>query len=396
MKDNWQDNLRSDFDVYTESAPDGLWDEVQSGLARVRRRRRTIALTSGISAFAFALATVLLLSGPVADYDIIQDGRAVLCEASIAGLPKPELPKPAALLGRHLRPVSVRTPESTPDTAAYASSGQAVLEMARDVEKTAGTVSLADEPDFFSEEPVATQSHTRKAVSIGLSASGMAGSSSSGQGYGTLSQLNSSAVLSRRNQDGVFQTRSSASEDDFVISGNSSEFYSDIRHYQPLRLDLIVSREIAGGFFFSGGLSWSMLVSDMSSGSSSVRYDSRQTLHYLGIPLSVGMSFPLSERLEVSLSAGGAVAKCIYGTVRTDCVISDVSREVESQRVSITPLQWSAQVSASLGWKFSPAFGMFLKPGLAYYFNDGSTVPTIYKDRPLNFDLALGLRLYLK
>ena len=398
MEDKWQDNLRGAFDAYTESAPDGLWKGVQVGLVRVRRRRRIVAAVSAVSASAMALAAVLLLSPAAADDPLMPVcGGPLLSDASYTGLAVPELPSPSGLVGQP-RTVSVREPESMPGTEKTVPDGQP--EVASGVEKP--EVENTDRAeadgmlDYFPEESATAPVGTRRAVVIAVSTSGMPGSSSSVQGYRALSTSNMLSVLSRRNQDGVFQTRSAASEGDFSMSGNSGDLYSSVRHHQPLRLELAASCEISGVFFLSGGLSWSMLVSDMSSGSSSVRYDSRQTLHYLGVPLSLGVSFPLSERLELSLSAGAMAAKCIYGTLSTDYVVSDVSRVTESQRVSIAPLQWSVQASASLGWKFSPALGVFIKPGLAYYFDDGSTVSTIYKDRPFNFDLSLGMRLYLR
>ena len=37
--------------------------------------------------------------------------------------------------------------------------------------------------------------------------------------------------------------------------------------------------------------------------------------------------------------------------------------------------------------------GIYLEPGIAYYFDDGSALPTIRKDNPCNFTLQAGVRL---
>lgn len=395
MKDDRQDNMRDAFETYLESAPDGLWDGVQEGLVRVRRRRRIVATASGVSAFAAILAAVLLLSPDSADGDFtLWSGGSVLSEAFQAGIISSPVPVPAEL-ALPSRPVPVPEDDAVRGTSEYEPAGQPESGDTPEIENPEKHVALEHEPEAFFEEDVTVPGRPGRAVAVGLSASGMPGSTSSVQGLRALSTSNMLSVLSGRDHDAVFQTRSSASDGNYSVSGIPADLYSSVRHHQPLRLELTASREIGGGFFLSGGLSWSMLVSDMSSGSSSVHYDSRQTLHYLGVPLYVGMSFPLSERLDLSLSAGGMAAKCIYGTVRTDYIVSGVSRAVDSERIDIGPLQWSAQLSASLGWKFSKSLGVFIKPGLAYHFDDGSSVSTIYKDRPFNFDLALGLRLYL-
>ena len=46
--------------------------------------------------------------------------------------------------------------------------------------------------------------------------------------------------------------------------------------------------------------------------------------------------------------------------------------------------------------KLTNFFSLYAEPGIGYYFNDGSSTPTIYKDHPLNFNLSLGIRFNLK
>jgi hypothetical protein len=40
--------------------------------------------------------------------------------------------------------------------------------------------------------------------------------------------------------------------------------------------------------------------------------------------------------------------------------------------------------------------GLYVEPGISYHFDDGSPVTTVYKDRPLDFNLAFGLCFYFK
>ena len=36
--------------------------------------------------------------------------------------------------------------------------------------------------------------------------------------------------------------------------------------------------------------------------------------------------------------------------------------------------------------------GVYVEPGVSYYFDDRSPLSTIYKEKPLNFNLNLGVR----
>ena len=37
--------------------------------------------------------------------------------------------------------------------------------------------------------------------------------------------------------------------------------------------------------------------------------------------------------------------------------------------------------------------GIYVEPGVAYYFNDGSDIQTIRKENPFNFNIQAGVRL---
>ena len=61
-----------------------------------------------------------------------------------------------------------------------------------------------------------------------------------------------------------------------------------------------------------------------------------------------------------------------------------------------SPWQFSLNGSAGAEYKLTDFFSLYAEPGLGYYLKDGSTTPTIYQDRPLNFNLSFGLRFNLK
>ena len=64
--------------------------------------------------------------------------------------------------------------------------------------------------------------------------------------------------------------------------------------------------------------------------------------------------------------------------------------------IETSQCHFSLNLSVLAEYKLTDFFSLYAEPGLGYYFKDGSSTPTIYQDRPLNFNLNLGLRFNLK
>ena len=61
-----------------------------------------------------------------------------------------------------------------------------------------------------------------------------------------------------------------------------------------------------------------------------------------------------------------------------------------------SPWQLSVNSAVGLEYKLTNILHLYAEPGLGYYFSNGSKIPTIYQDQPLNFNLNIGLRFDLK
>ena len=85
----------------------------------------------------------------------------------------------------------------------------------------------------------------------------------------------------------------------------------------------------------------------------------------------------------------------LSGKTATNYVNNGSIVDSEQQDVDIDKLQWSVSGSAGLQYNFIDWLGVYVEPGVKYYFDDGSDVLTIYKDKPLNFSLQFGLRFTL-
>ena len=70
-------------------------------------------------------------------------------------------------------------------------------------------------------------------------------------------------------------------------------------------------------------------------------------------------------------------------------------RLIDSEDVNPDKLQWSINANLGVQYNISNLLGIYLEPGVGYYFDDGSDVLTIYKEKKCNFDFQLGVRFNL-
>lgn len=149
-------------------------------------------------------------------------------------------------------------------------------------------------------------------------------------------------------------------------------------HHQPISVGISLRKDLAKGFSIESGVMYTFLSSDVKqAGSNSTQ---EQQLHYIGIPLRANWNFVDQERFTLYVSAGAAVEKCVYG-------------QVAGQKERVNPLQLSATAAVGAQYNASKRVGIYVEPGVAYFFDDGSTVQTIRKESPFTINLQAGIRL---
>ena len=177
-----------------------------------------------------------------------------------------------------------------------------------------------------------------------------------------------------------------------LMYNRDEEVLTENRHYLPIRAGISVSYAFTDRWSIESGLVYSYLLSTFRTGSDSYFIDSRQTLHYLGIPLTASYNIWKNRWLDVYVSAGGMLEKCIGGNVRNNYVYNDSIREKKTDHVTVRPLQWSVSASAGLQFNITRLVGLYLEPGVTYHFDNKSGIANVYNEHPLNFNMNLGLR----
>ena len=177
------------------------------------------------------------------------------------------------------------------------------------------------------------------------------------------------------------------------LYGNFQEIKNDIRHHQPLRFGLSIRYAINNRWSVESGLSYSHHKSDLIKQSGDQKTITEQQLSYVGIPLSAQYLIWNIGRLNLYASAGGMVEKMVKGKRTTQPSPTNNTPEASTtESVSISPLQFSLNCALGAEFQVAKSLSLYAEPGLGYYFDNGSTVPTIYQDKPLNLNLSFGLR----
>lgn len=234
----------------------------------------------------------------------------------------------------------------------------------------------------------------RRGLSFGLLTSNVAGSRSSASKYAA---LYGSTVTKQIH--GFSETTADFPDSQgyagVMQSNSNNEISSTVKNWQPIQVGVSVAYSFTDRLSIESGLTYSCLISDLSSGTPLGNYDIRQTLHYIGLPLALRYDFLKIKGFSLYASAGGQMEKCVAGKTRTDYFVDGKKVSSENGRIMVEPLQWSVNAYVGAQYSFNRLVGLYVEPGAAYYFRNGSPVNCIYSERPFNFSLRAGLRFSL-
>lgn len=163
----------------------------------------------------------------------------------------------------------------------------------------------------------------------------------------------------------------------------TSDLYEETKHHQPISVGMQMGFHLLPKLKLSTGLVYTKVSSDFISGVSDTRTVSTQDLHYIGIPLNLSYSVWEYKGLHTYVTAGGEGAVNIKNHAETDGEVKESKRD---------KMQWSTNASVGIQYDFIPQLGVYVEPGMKYYFDNGSQIENIFKDKKLNFNIQFGLR----
>lgn len=193
---------------------------------------------------------------------------------------------------------------------------------------------------------------------------------------------------------GVADTKDSPMLDMNTIN-RDIETKTEYEHHLPIRIGLSVAYALTDRLSISSGLTYTRLASDIKDASRESKYIGEQRLHYVGIPVNVSYKVASSRWISLYGTAGVLAEKCVSGTTDEGYVENNTMKYTNTQDISSKPLQMSVNAGVGIQFDFIDNVGIYAEPGLSYYFDDGSALQTIYKEKPLNFNLNVGVRFKL-
>lgn len=399
MKERWIDDIKAEMQEFESDSPKGLWESIEGRLpaSKVAPTRSWWGWAAAAGALAVAGVSAFLFFRPISPQEVISVERAESVVALNDVQPDPS--EQIVRLQEAVAPVAVSQPKEAQrsENSAASQKTEALSETAAVQEtETVQEPEIVQKPEAvqepeslpweeFSQEPRVARKTPQNKVSVGLAASGAASFSQTALiGGGPLFGVGLDAV-----------SWEDSPKLGLAVVNQGKDIESELRHKVPVRLTLGVSYAITDRLSVVSGLSHTLLLSEYKEGTQQNYKSGEQRVEYVGVPINLKYDFYSSTRLDVYASAGLTLDKCIKANRTDDYFLSGENRLKEVISLGEHPFQLSAGAAFGAEYRIYDSLWLFGECGLAYFFNDRSSLEILYKERPLNATFNLGIRVAL-
>lgn len=426
MKTNWQKDIHDRLGSYEKDAPEGLWEgisrelpKLNDGVMLTHKPQRNAAFRMWRVAGVAAAASVALVIGYNFLGNDVQDNINIPTNTTnhhnmLASSQKPIGNEPTGvcaeqathsaddLLSDQPKLANASTEQPTLASASTETDVKEISSKEENSKKENGQTEVKPEKrednrmlrknqddallayNDVTERSGSTDAPSRWSVSTG--AMGGLGASGTTTAYGDYLVL--SCPGGADTKDSPMLDMSSVNRD--------VETKTEYEHHLPIRIGLSVAYALTDRLSISSGLTYTRLSSDIKDASRESKYIGEQRLHYVGIPVNVSYKVASSRWISLYGTAGVLAEKCVSGTTDEGYVENNTMKYTNTHDISSKPLQMSINAGVGIQFDFIDNVGIYAEPGLSYYFDDGSALQTIYKEKPLNFNLNVGVRFKLE
>lgn len=393
MKERWIDDIKVEMQEFESDSPKGLWESIEGRLpaSKVASTHSWWGWAVAAGALAVAGASAFLFFRPISPQEVISVEKAepVVALNDVRPDPSEQIVRSQEIV----EPVAVSQPKEArrPEKSAVSQKTEALRETTAVQEaETAQEPEAVQEPESlpweeFSQETRVARKTPQNRVSVGLAASGAASFSQTALiGGGPLFGVGLDAV-----------SWEDSPKLGLAVVNQGKDIESELRHKVPVRLTLGVSYAITDRLSVVSGLSHTLLLSEYKEGTQQNYKSGEQRVEYVGVPINLKYDFYSSTRLDVYASAGLTLDKCIKANRTDDYFLSGENRLKEVISLGEHPFQLSAGAAFGAEYRIYDSLWLFGECGLAYFFNDRSSLEILYKERPLNGTFNLGIRVAL-
>ena len=432
MKRNWKEDIHDRLGNFETDAPDGLWEDIRQRMAQTEpaqaeKRQTPFVLQPALRRTACAAAACLAL---VAGYQYFADGGKETANgvkpAGVNGMIAvggtvasdnsryvASKPATASIVATNLAGVRVAKNGVTPaaDAAVLPTQNSESAQISTPQHLNTSTpqphnpsTSQPHNPSTSQHLNTSTSQHPNPSTSLlaytpadnsrgrhdGVAARWtLSTSATTGMGASSVTNSNATYVEAVGPDDVIWADNPQLG---IGIFNQGKSVKTEYKHRLPVRVGINVAYRLTDRLSVESGVSYTRLSSDMKDGTKDNYSSGSQKLDYIGVPLNVKYRAFGYRRLSVYASAGLLTEKCVSGKTTHEYVISGEKKKHEAEDVAAKP--WQLSVNAALGAQLDVLnnVGVYVEPGVSYYFDDRSPLSTIYKEKPLNFNLNLGVR----
>lgn len=180
-----------------------------------------------------------------------------------------------------------------------------------------------------------------------------------------------------------------------LLANQSKEVEARIRHKIPVTFGVSVYYNLGKKWGIGTGINYTKLTSELHSGSRSNYIKGDQSIHYIGIPVQVNYNVIQKGRFTGYVTGGVLAEKAVAGKLKTKYIVNDEVQDEQDERLDVKPVQFSVNSAVGLQVKIIDKIGIYAEPGIGYHFKNENQLNTIYKEKPLNFNMKFGIRLLL-
>lgn len=189
-------------------------------------------------------------------------------------------------------------------------------------------------------------------------------------------------------------------ESDMLVSGNPNKVQSVLsnaplqladysqtkHHYHPMSFGLSVGYSLTPRLTLTTGMVYTYASSDFTSSAAGDDIIETQRLHYIGVPLNLKYKVWGNNAIQTYATAGCQADFNVSAKMQTGDITTDADKD---------HTQWSVGGAVGVQYNILPHMGIYAEPGVRYYIDNKSSVETIFKEKKLNFNLQLGVRVEL-
>ena len=177
-----------------------------------------------------------------------------------------------------------------------------------------------------------------------------------------------------------------------IASHNSGSICQRKSFDMPFILEAMADKALTEHWNVGFGVSYTRAGSEIMTGEKGYCTMERQKVQYIGIPLKGIYVFHPRSPFSIHVFGGVKMDIPFYAHNHIDYVINGKVDYQESVKVSV-PLQWSVNAGMGIQYDITPSFGLFLEPGVSFYFRNNSKIHTIFNEHQTSFTLPFGIRI---